>query len=286
MALSVPPQLLPAPYGRDQYGNPLPAPPDRTGSIARGDPTDQSPTATGGGQGGSEATTPTPAPVTTVNPTATTTGSGGYSGPNLLDPFNATFTPPTPQALPSAPNYTAPSFAPPPYKPPPAFSYSDFSAPSMTDAENDPGYKFGLQQGEQSLTNSRAAQGILGTGSTLKDILKFGGDYATTRYDDLFNRQLTGYQTNRSNALGTYETNYQTQYTDPYKYAYQGALDAFAPQMAQFQANVGAGNLGYSTQSANVQHTNDVNNTNAWNSYLFDYQKNKDKIGFIQQGLS
>lgn len=241
----------------------------------------------------------------------------------LTDPFNETFTPPTPQDLPNAPNYTAPTFTPPTYTAPPAFSYqdyqkpadfsyadyqkpADFTAPTAASVLNTPGYQFRLGQGEQALQNSAAAQGLFGTGATLKNILGYGQDYASNEYNNEYGRELgtynenlqagqnayatnranafgsyqtntqnalTAYNTNRSNAVDTYNTNYQTQYIDPYKFAYQGALDSFAPQMAQFQANVGAGNLAYSTQAAAIQHSNDTNYSNAWNSFLFDYNK-------------
>lgn len=216
------------------------------------------------------------------NPTPTTqsaTGGGGGGGnpfgsiTGLTDPFTETFTAPTPQSLPGAPSYTAPTFTAPTYTKPDAYQAGTFTPPTADSVLSDPGYKFGLDQGVSTLSNAKAAQGLFGTGSTLKDIIGYGNDYATTKYDDAYGRQLSTFNTNEADRLGAYNTNYTTQYTDPYKFAYQGALDAFAPQMAQFNANVSAGNLAYSTQAAAIQHSNDENYTNAWNSFLFSYNK-------------
>lgn len=187
-------------------------------------------------------------PGGTTNPP--TQGPNQPPGPNLTDPFNQTYTPPSPVNLggPGGIPYIPPTpvFTPPTYTPPPAFQ-----APTANDVLNDPGYQFRLDQGQQSLQNARAAQGTLNTGSTLKDILGYGQDYASNEFQNVFNRDLT-----------QYNTNYQTQYTDPYNIAFQGATAAFAPQMT-----------GYQTQAAAGQHQNDANYTNSWNQFLFDYNK-------------
>lgn len=166
--------------------------------------------------GTSTSTTLFPSPTAPAAP-APTQGGG------LVDPF----TQPAPDYL------TAPSFTPPTFQQAPAFK-----APTIQDALNDPGYTFGLQQGEGALQNSAAAGGVLNTGNTLKNILEFGNNYATTKYNDLFNRNLSAYQ-----------TNYNTQFVDPYKAAYQSALDTFQPKLADWSAH---------------------NNFN-WNKYLNDY---------------
>lgn len=57
--------------------------------------------------------------------------------------------------------------------------------------ETDPGYQFGLQQGTQALDNSAAAKGNLYSGASLKALTRYGNDYATTKFDDAFNRNQT-----------------------------------------------------------------------------------------------
>lgn len=166
--------------------------------------------------------------------------AGGNSGqglfnPALYTPF--TGTPPTyvPPQLPNAPVW----------KTPPAFSYQDFNAPTLDEAKNQPGYQFGVQQGEQALQQSRAAQGLLRTGGTLKDILNYGQQAATQNYGNVLNQDLGIYNTNRAGAVQAYNTNYQTQYVDPY------------------QAQV----LPYQTEAANAQHVADQSYNNAWGQY-------------------
>lgn len=56
--------------------------------------------------------------------------------------------------------------------------------------ESDPGYQFGLQQGQQALKAAATARGMSDSGAALKEAARFGTDYATTKYDDAFNRQL------------------------------------------------------------------------------------------------
>lgn len=235
-------------------------------------------------------------PVSTTGGAAqsasTTTGGGagfggGFGGGgSLIDPFTQPFNAPSPVNLggpagipyiPPTPNYKAPTFTPPSYKPPPAWSYDPYTALDKNSVQNEPGYAFGMDQGEQALLNAKAAQGIAGTGATLKAILGWGGDYATGRYNDAEARNERIYGANRQNSKDIYDSAYQTQTLDPYRFAYQGAMDAFAPQMAEFNANVGAGNLGYSTQAAAGQRQNEANYNNAWEQMLFDYDKFKDQ---------
>lgn len=60
------------------------------------------------------------------------------------------------------------------------------------DLASDPGYQFGLQQGEQGINRAAAAAGRYDSGATLKDLLRFNADYAGTKFNDAFNRdQLT-----------------------------------------------------------------------------------------------
>jgi hypothetical protein len=224
-------------------------------------------------------------------------GAGTTTSP--FGPWQGRFTAPTPQNLPDAPVFTAPAYTPPPafaydashpaptYTPPPAFSYGDFKAPSYEAAMADPGYQFRTQQGQTALQNAAAAKGTLNDSGTLKALIDYGQGAASQEYQQVWNRDLGAYTTNRgnaldiyntnyktqyqdpysaalnqwtagrSNALDAYNTNYKTQYADPYAYAYQGAKDAFAPVMAGYQ---------------NTAHLNDLANTNSWNDYLAGWQ--------------
>jgi hypothetical protein len=182
--------------------------------------------------------------------------------------------------------------------PPPAFSYADFKAPSYEEAASDPGYQFRTQQGQTALQNAAAARGTLADSGTLKALTDYGQNAASQEYANVWNRDLGAYTTNRGNAVDTYNTNYktqyqdpyaaainqwntgrgnalsayqanyQTQYADPYAASYKAAQDAFAPQFANWQ-----------TQAQNTQHQNDLGNTNAWNDYLLGWQDYEQRRG-------
>jgi hypothetical protein len=51
-----------------------------------------------------------------------------------------------------------------------------------------PGYQFGLQQGQQALDRRAAAQGGRVSGASLKAAQRYGTDYATTRYNDAYSK--------------------------------------------------------------------------------------------------
>lgn len=177
------------------------------------------------------------APAPTAPPPGPAPTAGPAPGPTLID----SGTPGQPLPAPTAPppGSTVGAYTPPPaYVKPPAFSYGDFVAPTGDDVLNDPGYGFELGQGIQAIGAKNAALGTLNTGGTIKDFMGFGQNLASTKYNDLFNRKLTGYQTNRGNALDAYNTNYGTQYKDPYSINYASQYsDPFAFNLQGMQAN-------------------------------------------------
>jgi hypothetical protein len=58
-------------------------------------------------------------------------------------------------------------------------SLSQFQAPTAATEQNDPGFQFRLQQGQQALERSAAAKGGLLTGGTAQAEQQFGQDYAS-----------------------------------------------------------------------------------------------------------
>ncbi len=180
-------------------------------------------------------------------------GGGGGSAPTPagstvgdISQF-PTFNPPTPtpqQGL-SAPSPY--SFTP--------FVNGTFTAPTLEEAQNQPGYKFGLQQGQQALENSAAARGTLRGGGTLKDLFGYTNAAAEQNYGNVFNQDLTTFNTNEGNRFGAwaantgqgkiaYDTNWGTAKDvnasgnaanqQNYTNAYQNAAGVFNPQ---FQAS-------------------------------------------------
>lgn len=73
-------------------------------------------------------------------------------------------------------------------------AYGDFTKPFDVEQfykYEDPGYSFRLQQGQQALLNGAAAGSGAVTGATLKDLLGYNQDMASTEYNNAFNRDQT-----------------------------------------------------------------------------------------------
>lgn len=223
------------------------------------------------------------------------------AGPGATPPvWNA----PTSQGYPGMPSYgPVPQFHPPDYKAPPpfayadyeapqAFNYADWQAPSADTALNDPGYQFRRDQGLSALQRWAAARGTLNDSGTANALVDYGQNAASQEYQNVWNRDWDAYRgnrsmaldtyntnegnryntyaTNRAGAVQTYNTNYQTQYADPYKFAYQAAVDSFQPSMEQWRADNDLLRTGYTTDVNRIQRENELNYTNAWNKYTDD----------------
>jgi hypothetical protein len=194
--------------------------------------------------------TPTPPPGA-ANPTDDTTnkpaipapGTSSVAGPTndpylTLGPFTETFTRPNPRSLPDLPTPEVPT-----YKTP-----APFQAPTADAMKLDDGYKFRVGQGINALQAWAAARGTLNDSGTADALIDYGQNAASQEYNNLWNRELQGYQ-----------TNVQTQNVDPFNFAMQSA------QVRNAQAN-----LGYSTQAAWNQHANDTDLDQAWKQFLND----------------
>lgn len=81
-----------------------------------------------------------------------------------------------------------------------------FQAPTAATEQNDPGYQFRLEQGMKALQNSAAAKGGLLSGNTAEAVSKFGQDYASNEYGNVYNRSMQEFQ-NRFNIFNSNQTN-------------------------------------------------------------------------------
>ncbi len=81
--------------------------------------------------------------------------------------------------------------------------------PSAQAVMGQPGYQFGLQQGNANIQNNAAAQGGLYSGAVGKALAKYGTDYATSKYNDAFNQMQTA-QTNDFNRYASISGQGQT----------------------------------------------------------------------------
>lgn len=144
---------------------------------------------------------------------------------------------PTPASKPNygkAPMFTAPQFQ----------WGEKWQAPSMDEAMNDPGYQFRANEGRRALEQSAAARGLLGSGGTLKNIDAWGQNFAKQEYGDVFNRQLTGYNTRFNTAKDIFDR------------FYTGKKDEYAPKLFEWQTNAHAADLGFQQDWLNYWKNN------------------------------
>jgi hypothetical protein len=107
---------------------------------------------------------------------ATPAPQGGGPAPNaggLIQPWGKDFAPPPTTPYPNAPTFTA---------------------PTMEQAANDPGYKFGLDQGKRNLDSWMSAHGTFNDSSAAEALQDYGRNAATTQYGNVWNRQYQAYQ--------------------------------------------------------------------------------------------
>lgn len=63
---------------------------------------------------------------------------------------------------------------------------------TLDDVYKDPGYRFGMAEGIKGVETSASARGMQLSGATLKGINRFSTDYASTKYNEAFNRRQVG----------------------------------------------------------------------------------------------
>jgi hypothetical protein len=83
-----------------------------------------------------------------------------------------------------------------------------FNAPTAAQAAATPGYQFTLQQGQNAIQNSAAAQGNLLSGGTEAALDQYSQGLASTNYQQAFNNALTQYGT----SYNTFENNQANQF--------------------------------------------------------------------------
>ena len=144
-----------------------------------------------------------------------------------------------------------------------------FTAPTLQDAQNTPGFQFRMQQGTNAINQNAAANGTLFSGNTGTALEQYGQNLANTAYQQDYN-----------NALSTYNANYQS---------LLGGTDVGLNSTAQL-ANAGqaaAQNMtGIDLGGANLQ-AQQINNAAAARAsgYLGKNQALQGTIGGVQAGL-
>lgn len=122
---------------------------------------------------------------------------------------------------------------------------------ALSDFQQDPGYQFRMQQGQDALQRSAAARGGLNSGAFSQALTQYGQGFASNEYQNAYNR-FNNDQTNRFNRLSSLAGLGQT-------------ANAQIGQAGQNYANqVGQNMMG----AANAQAAAGVAGANAWGNSL------------------
>jgi hypothetical protein len=84
----------------------------------------------------------------------------------------------------------------------------------MQNIQNDPGYKFRLNEGLKGVSGSAAARGMTNSGANMKALTRYGQNYASGEYQNAYNRlsQMAGFGTNANSQNANAGQNYANQY--------------------------------------------------------------------------
>ncbi|WP_155947007.1 hypothetical protein [Pseudacidovorax intermedius] len=153
------------------------------------------------------------------------------------------------------------------------------------DLQNEPGYQFGRQQGEQGINRAQASRGNFLSGAAMKELTRYNEDYAGTKFNDAYSRALSSWNTNKS----AYDSNRDRIYnflsgqstTGQNSAAQVGAgnqqvannmsNNLLASGAAQSAAGIAAGNNLQSgiNQAVNAfNSSNNINSAAGWNKLL------------------
>lgn len=131
-----------------------------------------------------------------------------------------------------------------------------FVAPTDVTEQNDPGFQFRLQQGQQALERSAAAKGGLLTGGAMKDINSYAQDYASNEYNNVYNRALGQYQ----QAYNIYNQNQANQFN---RYATLAGLGQTSAGQLNSAGSQAASNTGNILMNTGMQVGNSLQNAAA-----------------------
>ncbi|MHB1260327.1 MAG: hypothetical protein ACYC2H_01285 [Thermoplasmatota archaeon] len=116
--------------------------------------------------------------------------------PNATTPVDPSQTP-YPTEGPLKPDtFEAPPITDAPVYKAPTYEQQTYRPPTYEEAQNDPGYRFAQQQGQGAIEAGAAARGMLGTGTTLRDVSRFNQDLASQQYQSVYNRSADTFDRN------------------------------------------------------------------------------------------
>ncbi len=141
-----------------------------------------------------------------------------------------------------------------------------------------------MAMGQQAMERAASAGGGAFSGGTLAALTRYGQDYASNEYQNVYNRALAGYNTNFSDALNSYNTNTANAlnaYNTNYNVWSQGQGNQFnrlaaiaglgqtaTGQLSQAQQNLGTNITSLLTGQGNAQAAGILGGASAINSGL------------------
>ena len=81
-----------------------------------------------------------------------------------------------------------------------------FTAPTLQQAEQTPGYQFQLQQGTNAINENAAANGTLMSGNTGKALQQYGQNLGQSAYQQTYQNALNSYMANYQSLMGGTQT--------------------------------------------------------------------------------
>lgn len=154
-------------------------------------------------------------------------GGGGAMPGNWTTPYGGFNTPP--------PTYSSQPWSGGDWTPPPlpaqlqtpyqAPTWGDkFTAPTLEQARNEPGYQFTLGQGQQAIERSAAAKGSILNPGTLKALDRYSQGLADTTYSNVYGRAFNEYQQKYGEFLGGAQLGLQGRQQNQSEYLNQAGL--------------------------------------------------------------
>jgi hypothetical protein len=212
----------------------------------------------------------TPTPPTGTGNRYADLGFGAPPAPYASNPNAPQFTPlATPEAL--ATPYAAPTWQGGQFATPtkPTALQTAFAAPTQAELEASPGYQSRLAAGLLAKNRSAAAQGTALSGGTQKALNRYGQDYASNEYSNLFNQNVTTrgiadqeYGADVNNAANQFGTNFGVFQTGA-----NNALNARQQNAGEFNNAQATNQQGF--QNRYASYLND--NARTLNDYLTNY---------------
>ena len=142
-----------------------------------------------------------------------------------------------------------------------------FSAPTLAQAEQTPGYQFNLQQGTQAINENAAATGNLLSGNTGAALTRYGQGLATTTYQQAYQNALNQYMANYQSLLGGTDVGLSA----AGQLGAQG--QAAANNLSALYLTGGAQQANQLTNYGNARAAGDIGSANAWNQMIQSLQQ-------------